>query len=119
MEGQSRKVDGKYSYTPYKIGLISCSKKKLRHLAPAGDLYCSDLAQKSLRHATTTCDQVMFVSGHHGLLSPDTMIECYDEDRPIQIHYYGGAKKVTFINVLSGGIGQRLKWLKEAIKCPE
>lgn len=104
------------AYTPYRIGLISCSKQKLRQMAPAGDLYCSDLAQKSLKHATQNCDEVMFVSGSLGLVHPATIIECYDENRPIEIHYYGGAKKVTFINVLSGGIGQRLKWLKERIR---
>lgn len=100
---------------PYRIGLVSCSKRKLSEMAPAGDLYSSDLAQKSLKHARQECEEVWFVSGALGLISPDTIITPYDENRRIEIRYYGGEKKVTFINVLAGGIGQRLKWLKERI----
>jgi hypothetical protein len=101
---------------PYRIGLVSCSKKKLSEIAAAGDLYCSDLAQKSLKHAYQECEEVWFVSGALGLISPDAIISPYDENRRVEIRYYGGEKKVTFINVLSGGIGQRLKWLKERIQ---
>lgn len=103
------------SAIPYRIGLISCSKQKLDHMAPAGDLYCSDLAQKSLSHATQECEEVYFISGALGLVPPDAHISPYDDNTPVEIRYYGGVRKVTFVRVLAGGIGQRLKWLKERL----
>ena len=72
-------------------------------------LYISHLAQKSLQHAERTCDEVWFISGRYGLLRPDQEISSYDDNSPIEIHYYGGASKVRWLHVLKGGIGQRLQ----------
>ena len=100
---------------PLKIGLVSCSKSKAEKPTSACELYSSDLAQKSYQHALKSCDQVFFISGALGLVEPEKIIAPYDENRQVELHYYGGVKKVSFLNILQGGIGQRLKWLKERI----
>ena len=100
-----------------KIGIVSCSKKKLPNsYAPARDIYCSPLAQKSLEHAEKTCDAVFFISGKHGLIGPDEWISSYDDNSSIQLRYYGGSRKVQFMEILKGGIGHRLQQLTEWLR---
>ena len=99
------------------IGIVSCSKEKVPNSClPARMLYSSQLAQKSLQHAERTCDEVWFISGRYGLLRPDQEISSYDDNSPIEIHYYGGASKVHWLHVLKGGIGQRLHDLTEWLR---
>lgn len=62
-----------------KIGLISCTSKKLDHKAPAWKLYQpSPLFNKAWKYCTTRYDKTYILSAKHGLLSPETEIEPYD-----------------------------------------
>jgi len=60
------------------VGLVSCCGPKLPHLAPAQDLYVSDLFVKSRRFAELTCDRWAILSAKLGLVMPWDMIEPYD-----------------------------------------
>ncbi len=61
------------------IGLISCSARKLGTPAPARDLYCSSLFQRSLTYAECRCSVVYVLSARHGLVDLDTVLKPYDE----------------------------------------
>lgn len=62
-----------------RIALIACSGKKLSHAAPARELYQGDLFKKSVTHAEHTCDLWYVLSAKHGLVTPDQVLEPYDE----------------------------------------
>lgn len=63
-----------------KIGLISCTKKKLQKKAPARILYsASPLFSKAWEYCITNYDECYILSAKHGLLHPDKEIEPYDE----------------------------------------
>ena len=120
---------GDTSTAPRRIALISCSASKLDHPAPARSLYTSTLFRKSVAYAERHCDSWMILSGKHGLLHPDTIIEPYDERltaepkrldgrtgpspwghnvaRALQETFdIGKPRTVTFV-VLAGGIYER------------
>ncbi len=61
------------------IGLIACSAQKLNRAAPARELYCSQLFQKSLAYAEHHCDTTYVVSALHGLVELDRVLEPYDK----------------------------------------
>ncbi len=61
-----------------KVLLISCSKAKLDHAAPARELYASPWFRKARRYAESSSDPWFIVSGKYGLLDPDDVIGPYD-----------------------------------------
>jgi hypothetical protein len=62
------------------IALISCTKEKLGHAAPAGELYTSQLFRKSLSYARSLqVDRVFVLSAKHGLVPLERVLEPYDE----------------------------------------
>lgn len=59
--------------------LIACCGQKLDHKARAGEIYQSDLFLKAKAWAEKFGARYMILSAKHGVLSPDTLIEPYDE----------------------------------------
>lgn len=62
-----------------RVALISCSAQKLDHAAPAARLYTSTLFRKAVAYAVTHCDGWHVLSGKHGLVAPEQVIEPYDQ----------------------------------------
>ncbi|MBP1096321.1 hypothetical protein JOE50_006851 [Bradyrhizobium japonicum] len=60
------------------ISLVSCSKTKSAHSAPAAALYESSLFRKSLLAALDASKQVYILSAKHGVLDLGEIIEPYD-----------------------------------------
>lgn len=127
-----------------RIGLVACCGKKLDHAAPAQDLYVSPLFQKSRAWVEARCSQWFILSPLHGLVSPLQVIEPYNVRLLGNDAAWGGRVAeqlavrgllnarfailageayvrplvglVDLDEVLAGlGIGERLKWLTEAI----
>ena len=72
--------------SPRTIALVACASRKLRHAAPARDLYVSDLFAKSRRYAERHSAAWFILSALHGLVDPDVVIEPYDQtlnDMPV------------------------------------
>ena len=61
------------------VALISCAKSKVEQSAPAAELYKSALFNKARTYATERADKWFILSAKYGLLSPDRVIEPYDE----------------------------------------
>jgi hypothetical protein len=61
-----------------RIGLISCSGRKLDRAAPARELYCSPLFKRSLAYAEARCERVYVLSAQHHLVDLDRVLEPYD-----------------------------------------
>ncbi len=62
------------------IVLISCGKTKLKHRAPAGDLYTGSLFRKSLAYARRrNPDAIFILSALHGLLELSQEIDPYEK----------------------------------------
>lgn len=61
------------------IGLVACCSTKLEGHHQAQDLYQSALFKKSRAYVEARCSQWFILSAKHGLLSPTTVIESYDE----------------------------------------
>jgi len=61
-----------------RVGLISCSKKKLDYAAPAQDLYLGNLFKLSKQWIITRVDEWGILSAQHGLVMPDQVLEPYD-----------------------------------------
>ncbi len=60
------------------IGLVGCVKEKVRHPAPARDLYSSALF-RSRRFVEGRCDRWFILSTGHGLVDPLQVLDYYDE----------------------------------------
>lgn len=60
------------------IGLVACSKTKLRGAAPARELYTSRVFRASLVYAQSKCDSVYVASAKHGLVSLEEVLEPYE-----------------------------------------
>lgn len=60
------------------IGLVGCSALKLRHPAPARELYRSPLFRKASAYVQTRCERWYVLSARHGLVKPDTVLDPYD-----------------------------------------
>jgi hypothetical protein len=62
-----------------RIALISCVKSKLKHPAPAKDLYISPLFKFSLKYAKSlNPDRIFILSAKYGFLDLDQNIEPYE-----------------------------------------
>jgi len=62
-----------------RIGLVGCVKQKGTSPAAAQDLYTSTLFRGRRRWVEQTCDGWYILSAKHGLVSPDAVLEPYDE----------------------------------------
>lgn len=62
-----------------RVALLGCSKTKAALTCQAQHMYRSQLFVASLKYAVATCDRWFILSAKHGLLSPETVIEPYDE----------------------------------------
>lgn len=63
-----------------KVVLISCVSKKLRHSAPAGELYVSPLFRMNLAYAKSMRPSAVYIlSAKYGLLELDHVIHPYNE----------------------------------------
>lgn len=62
-----------------RVGLVGCVKAKRRTPAAARDLYTSPLFRGGRLTVEQNCDRWFILSARHGLLTPDTVIEPYDE----------------------------------------
>jgi hypothetical protein len=62
-----------------RVGLVGCVKTKVAHPAKARDLYSSALFRGRRRFVESSCDRWFVLSARHGLVSPDEIIEPYDE----------------------------------------
>jgi hypothetical protein len=62
-----------------RIGLISCTKAKLKRPAPARELYsASDLFKKAAAYCAANLDGWFVLSAKYGLVEPDRALEPYD-----------------------------------------
>ena len=61
-----------------KLILIGCSALKLDYPSPAKDLYTGVIFKKSLNLANRIGGDIYILSGLHGLVTPDTIIEPYE-----------------------------------------
>jgi len=68
--------------TPADIVLISCSKTKADHPAPARELYDSALFRKSRAYAEASGGRWFILSAEHGLVSPDEWLAPYERYLP-------------------------------------
>jgi hypothetical protein len=58
--------------------IIGCSALKLDYPSPAKDLYTGVIFKKSLNLANRIGGDIYILSGLHGLITPDTIIEPYE-----------------------------------------
>ncbi|WP_223761749.1 DGQHR domain-containing protein DpdB [Corallococcus sp. AS-1-6] len=63
---------------PCRIALVGCGKAKLRHSAPARDLYTGNLFRAHLAEAEAMTPHVYVLSALHGLLPLDEKVAPYD-----------------------------------------
>lgn len=61
-----------------RLVLVGCVKTKVRHRAPAKDLYDSPLWERRRRYAESTGMPWAILSAEHGLVDPGTLLEPYD-----------------------------------------
>lgn len=61
-----------------RIGLVGCVKSKLRHAAPARDLYTSPLFRGARCAVERSCERWFILSALHGLVEPDRVLEPYE-----------------------------------------
>lgn len=64
---------------PDTIALIACVKSKRSVASRAGDLYTSPLFRMSRGYVERHADRWFILSAKHGLLSPDVVIEPYEQ----------------------------------------
>jgi hypothetical protein len=80
MQGEMSDQSTNPTDAPLLVGLVSCSKSKLDHAAPARELYSpSYVFARSVRYVESRCDEWLILSAKHGLVDPSTVLEPYDE----------------------------------------
>ncbi len=63
-----------------KVGLVSCSKAKLDHAAPARALYSRSALFRGARcYVERTCDRWAILSAKHGLVLPEQILKPYEQ----------------------------------------
>jgi hypothetical protein len=62
-----------------RVGLVGCVKTKVARPEKAKDLYASALFRGRRSYVESTCDQWFVLSAMHGLLSPERVIEPYEQ----------------------------------------
>jgi hypothetical protein len=63
-----------------RVALVGCSAAKLKHAAPARELYTSGMFRAALAYAERTCDALLIVSAYHGVIAPNTVIGPYNRN---------------------------------------
>ena len=61
-----------------RVALVGCSASKLKHAAPARELYTSALFRAAYAYAEKACDAVLIVSAFYGVVAPKAIIRPYD-----------------------------------------
>lgn len=61
-----------------RVALVGCSASKLKHAAPARELYTSAQFRAAYAYAEKTCDAVLIVSAFHGVVAPKAILRPYD-----------------------------------------
>ena len=61
------------------VALVACVSKKRNYPSPAKDLNISDWFRKASTYALIVGDEWYVLSAKYGLISPDVMIDPYDE----------------------------------------
>lgn len=61
------------------IALVACVSKKMNTSMPARKLYCSDWFIKASRYAEQVAEEWYILSARYGLISPDQVINPYNE----------------------------------------
>jgi cytoplasmic iron level regulating protein YaaA (DUF328/UPF0246 family) len=61
------------------VALVSCVSEKNNQALPARELYCSDWFIKASRYAMQISDEWYILSAKHGLLSPNKVIDPYNQ----------------------------------------
>ena len=61
------------------LAIISCSKSKLPGPQRVRELYIGELFKLSVKAAEVLAERWVVISGRHGVLHPDDIIESYDE----------------------------------------
>jgi len=128
--------------------IVGCGKRKIEGIHPAADLYDSVYFQLKLEYARKIADSedsIMILSGKHGFLHLDEMIESYNQpiDRPGGVTLETLHQQARDMNVLGentvvvlggkqyvsrarrlwadceaplrGGIGEQQHWLKTQV----
>lgn len=85
------------------IGLVGCSRLKLPHAAPAGELYVSPLFRLASRYCAATCACWFVLSARHGLLPPEQVIAPYD----LTLHRVGRAGRKAWADRVVGQLRRR------------
>ncbi len=62
-----------------RVGLVACSAGKLDRPAPARELYVSPLFCKASAWVEANCSRWFILSAKHGLVSPETILEPYNQ----------------------------------------
>jgi hypothetical protein len=62
-----------------RIGLVGCVATKANEPRPARDLYISPLFRGRRTYVERTCERWFILSAKHGLVSPERVLEPYDE----------------------------------------
>jgi hypothetical protein len=60
------------------IALVGCGSAKTDHAAPAHELYTGAMFQSGIAYAKSRAKNVFIVSGKHGVLVLDQVVEPYD-----------------------------------------
>jgi hypothetical protein len=92
-----------------RIGLISCSKQKLDHPAPAQELYQGQLFKLSKKWISSRCDEWAILSAKHGLVLPDQVIAPYD----VTLSGYTEDQRRTWRNLVGDQLATT--WGREAV----
>lgn len=64
---------------PYRLAILACGRSKLDRAAPAEELYTGALFRASLAAARKLADRFVILSAKHGVLSPETVTEPYEQ----------------------------------------
>ena len=88
------------------VVLVSCSKLKLEHPAPAKELYVSPLFRAGRAAAEATGQPWFILSAEHGLVDPDQLLEPYDFRLSDQTQAYKSAWGAWVVEKLQARLGE-------------
>lgn len=72
-------ADGFAAVPPWHAAIVPCSGSKLSRAAPAGSLYTGRLFRLAAQLAGLIAERWFIVSAKHRLLTPETVVEPYDQ----------------------------------------
>ncbi|HOV17014.1 MAG TPA: hypothetical protein PLF50_05935 [Candidatus Cloacimonadota bacterium] len=86
------------------IGFVGCSAQKKNIASPAKDLYISPLFKKSRYFVEKNCDKWFILSAKYGLLSPEQIVEPYNET----LKSYGVKEKTAWAELVFREIAKHI-----------